>query len=180
MFDDPRFTLAQVAEAAGCAVGTLRSWLQRGHFRLDMAVGDSPAEVAGKAHLVTLRRALHVGAAVELIRNDMDPARAFRAALSFVDTYNPQFEADGRFRDPEGLFADGYTLLAVYPGIEHGIVMWVDAENAANKPGRAPNASPLLNIFFPRAVNGRQVSGTFVWLNMIDRRVRTSLLSNGQ
>ncbi|MGE7152342.1 hypothetical protein ACQKJ1_01195 [Methylorubrum rhodesianum] len=176
MLDDPRYTLSQVAEAAGVQVGTLRSWLQRKHWRLDMAVGDSPAEVAGKAHLITLRRALHIGAAVELVRNDVEPARAFRAALSFVDIFNPEIEAEGRERGHDGLFADGYTLLAVYPGFDSGIVMWVDAENSTNKPGRPPNATPLMSIFFPRLLGGRQVSGTFVWLNQVDRRIRSRLV----
>jgi hypothetical protein len=176
MLDDPRFTLSQVAEAAGCQVGTLRSWLQRKHWRLDMAIGDSPAEVAGKAHLVTLRRALHIGASVELIRNDMDPARAFRAARNFVDVQDPSFDArasGGQVRNERGLFDNGYTLLVVYPDVAPGVIMWVDDT-------RCLSSSPLKDIIFPKKSIGHQSSGVFVWLNQIDRRIRTHLLKEGR
>ncbi|PJI55719.1 hypothetical protein CTI14_02390 [Methylobacterium radiotolerans] len=168
MLDDSRYTLSEVAAAAGVQVGTLRSWLQRGHWRVDTAVGDSPAAIAGKAHLVTLRRALHIGAAVELVRNDIEPARAFRAARSFVDLFDPLWEHEGRPREAGGLFAAGWTLLVVYPGQDQGVVMWVDDTQPINK-------TPLQNILFPNIEQSRQVSGTFVWLNQIDRRIRLGL-----
>lgn len=171
MLDDPRFTLSQVAEAAGVQVGTLRSWLQRGHWRLDMAFGDTPAEVAGKAHLITLRRALHIGAAVELVRNDVEPARAFRAARSFVDVFDgipSGIISDGGVRGTDGLYPTGWTLLIAYPGDEFGEVMWVDDTQPLNK-------TPLTSLFFPQAPIGSKVSGTFVWLNQVDRRIRSRL-----
>jgi len=170
MFDDPRFTLSQVAEAVGVSANTLRSWLQRKHWRLDMAVGDSPAEIAGKAHLVTLRRALHIGAAVELIRNDVEPARAFRAARSFVDVFNPRFEADRHVRGEEGLFEDAWTVLVAYPDQEWGEVIRVE------KNPKAKDQTPLLDLLFPK-LGGRKRSGTFVWLDQVDKQVRTALVS---
>ncbi|MCJ2070576.1 hypothetical protein MKK75_17545 [Methylobacterium sp. J-030] len=168
MLDDPRYTLSEVAIASGVQVGTLRSWLQRGHWRVDTAVGDSPAAIAGKAHLVTLRRALHIGAAVELVRNDVEPARAFRAARSFVDIFDPHWEHEGRPRDEGGLFVAGWTLLVVYPSREDGIVMWIDDTQPLSK-------TPLQSILFPKIQQSQQVSGTFVWLNQIDRRIRLGL-----
>ena len=172
MLDDPRYTLSQVADAAGVQVGTLRSWLQRKHWRLDMAVGDSPAEVAGKAHLITLRRALHIGAAVELVRNDVEPARAFRAARSFVDVFDDipsGIISDGGVRGVDGLYPNGWTLLVAYPDDDFGVVMWVSDTQPLGK-------TPLANLFFPQAPIGRQVSGTFVWLNQVDRRIRSRLV----
>jgi hypothetical protein len=168
MFDDPRFTLSQVADAAGVSANTLRSWLQRKHWRLDMAIGDSPAEIAGKAHLVTLRRALHIGAAAELIRNDVDPARAFKAARSFVDVYDPIFEGDGHFRGPDGLFETGWTMLVAYPDQEHGVIVRIE-----NDP-MAKDQTSLLSLLFPK-LYGTKRSGTFVWLNQVDKQIRTAL-----
>jgi len=169
MFDDPRFTLSQVADAVGVSANTLRSWLQRKHWRLDMAIGDSPAEIAGKAHLVTLRRALHIGAAVELIRNDVDPARAFQAARSFVDIHDPIFEDDGHIRGAEGLFETGWTMLVAYPDQNHGVIIRVESDP------KAKDQTPLLSLLFPK-LYGTKRSGTFVWLNQVDKQVRTALV----
>ncbi|MHC2017617.1 hypothetical protein [Methylobacterium sp. CM6247] len=167
MLDDNRFTLSQVAEAAGVQVGTLRSWLQRKHWRLDMAIGDNPSDIAGRAHLATFRRALQVGTAVELVRNDVEPSRAFRAALSFVDGFSEVL--DGGPRQDNGLFDDGLTLLAVYPGHDHGVIMRVDL-------GATSGSSSLSNILFPKLPSGRQTSGTFVCLNWIYDRMASHLL----
>lgn len=167
MLDDNRFTLSQVAEAAGVQVGTLRSWLQRKHWRLDMAIGDNPSDIAGKAHLVTFRRSLQIGTAVELTRNDVEPSRAFRAALSFVDAFSEIL--DGGPRKENGLFEEGLTLLAVYPGQDHGVIMRVDL-------GHTSGNFAQVNILFPRLPGNRQVSGTFVCLNWIYDRMESHLL----
>jgi hypothetical protein len=171
MFDEPKFTMSQVAEAVAVSANTLRSWLQRNHWRLDTNKGDSPTEAAGKAHLLTLRRALHIGAAVELIKNNVEPARAFAAALSFVDIFDPTEDDDGHFRGPEGLFQTGWTLLIAYPDTPFGVVMRVE-----NNPG-AKNQSPLSKLLFPKMFSPRRGrSGTFVWLNQIDTQIRTALV----
>lgn len=167
MLDEHRFTLSHVAEAAGVDVGTLRSWLQRGHWRMDMVVGDSPAEVAGKAHLITFRRSLQIGTATELVSNGVKPAKAFRAALSFVEGFSEVL--DGGPRGGNGLFADGLTILAVYPDEEYGVVMRVDL-------GGGPANTPLNSILFPRAPGGRKTSGCFVCLNWVYDRIAERLL----
>lgn len=161
--DSPEFTLSQVANAAGIDVGTLRSWLQRKHWRLDMAVGDSPADVAGKAHLVTLRRALQIGAAAELVRNGVEPSRAFKAAWYFSDAADP-LEAEGYIRAPGELFRDGSTILIAYKDRDIGVVMRLD-DNASWQ-----------NLVFNPFVRERQISGSFVWLNFVDKRIRSALL----
>jgi hypothetical protein len=168
--DTPDYTLSQVAAAAGVEAGTLRSWLQRKHWRLDMAIGDSPAEIAGRAHLVTLRRALQIGTAIELVRNGVEPARAFTAARAFSDIYDGLERLP---RTPGGLFEDpAYTLLALYPDETEGVVIPVFTEGK--------HRTPLSAILFPEHHYGGDSikgSGVFVWLNRIDQRIRTALAS---
>lgn len=166
--DEPRFTLSAVARAAGTEPNTLRSWLQRGHWLMDIATGESLAEIQGRAHLVTLRRALHIGAAVDLIRNGVDPRRAFRVARSFVHEFP---EPDGYLRGETGLYPDGWTLLVAYPDHDVGEVLWVDDGH----PKKDPPDDSLRKLFFPRLEGGPQSTGSFVWLNRVDHRIRTQL-----
>ena len=176
MLDDPKYPLSSVAEAIGYPVNTLRSHLQRGHWRLDQTRGDAAAAAQGKAHLVTLRRALHIGAAVELIRNDVDPARAYQAARGYSDIIDPTFEAPGHERNSSTLLFDppAYTLLVAYPHQPWGVIMRV-----ANDP-KKPDLTPLQDLFFHPLAHGRQGSGVFVWLNQVDRQVLGGLAGKEQ
>lgn len=79
--DTPQFSIAEVSDAVGVPVATLRSHLQRQHWRLDGE--DFPADAPGKGHLVTMRRALQIGAAAALIRAGVPPATAHAAASSW-------------------------------------------------------------------------------------------------
>lgn len=164
--DSPIYRLSDVAKATGLSVGTLRSWLQRGHWRVDMAIGDSPAEIAGKAHLITLRRALQIGVAAELIRNNVEPARAFEAARSFSDHAN-RLELGSDQIGPGELFpAPAWTLLIVYPERSYGVVKRIDRR------------TPMQDILFSGEL-GAEHSGVFVWLNQVDKQVRTGLAHVG-
>ena len=166
--DQPRFTIAQVAHACEYPQNSLRSHLQRGHWQLEIARGDSRSE-AGKAHLITLRRALHIGTAIELIRNGIEPARAYTAARSFLDEFDPQLEDARHKRGENGLFESGWTLLVAYPDIEFGVIMRVQDDEKSSEQ------TPLRSLFFPKPLGGTQRSGVFVWLNQIDRQIRRGL-----
>ena len=126
--DSPEFTLSQVAAAAGVEVNTLRSWLQRKHWKMDTTVES--AGDAGKAHLITLRRGLHIGLAVELVRNDMDPARAFKAAYSFshtaaVDRAQPAREVGGLYDYP------AMTVMVVPRATSDSRILRIDDKSSA-------------------------------------------------
>lgn len=79
----------QVAEGAGISPATLRGYYtsrggEKPKFR---ALGDAARELAdkgGQSHLYNLRGAMHVALAVELIRNGLDAAGAFNAALPIL------------------------------------------------------------------------------------------------
>lgn len=80
--DNPVYSLSDVAAAIGLRVGTLRMYVQRGHFVL--RTPDLAAR-GGVANLVTLRRALQWGVAVRLIKCGYSPKSAERAAFKFSD-----------------------------------------------------------------------------------------------
>lgn len=181
--DEPRFTLSQVAMAADTEANTLRSWLQRGHWSIDSARGDVAAESHGRAHLLTLRRALHIGAAVDLIRTGVEPRRAFRGALSFVDAFDPLAERGGHPRGENGLYVDGWTLLVVYPGFDQGVVIWADdgkprkgpTQPKDRKHERYPAVDALRALLFPPIDGLPHSTGAFTWLNQVDQRIRMRL-----
>lgn len=111
--DTPQYSPAQIAAAAGVDKGTLYSWLQRGHWRLDGA--DAAAPTHGAGHKLTLRRALQIGIAVELMRHDVKPARAFRAALSFSDVSGAPILASDLPREPGRLYGKGQRTWLLLP-----------------------------------------------------------------
>jgi hypothetical protein len=122
-----------------------------------MAIGDSPAEIAGKAHLVTLRRALQVGVAAELMRQDVEPSRAFQAAWVFSDLADP-LDTPGHMRETGMLFpSPALTLLIAYKGGPvASVIKRVDAK------------SRLDELRLPDPTDRRVITGgTFVWLNQV-------------
>jgi hypothetical protein len=151
--DDPRFTIAQVAKAAGISANTLRSWFQRKHFLLRWA--DKRAADFGDAHLLSLRTALQVGTAVELYRSRVHPARAAKIALAFT-------HFGDEARHPGELFSKGFTALVAHPEVDDATVIYFDGN------------TPLEQVFFSRGP-GKQVSVLVVWINFVDHRIRTSL-----
>jgi hypothetical protein len=157
--DRPQFTLKQIAAAAGIEVATLRTWLQRKHFELGKK--DQAASELGDAHLLSLRSALLIGTAVELARCGVHPRTAAKHALAFT-------LLGDKHRDPGEVFSgDGvYTALISHPGHETGQVMRFDAE------------SPLVDLFFSQRAGGMS-SAVVVFLNRIDRQMRTALMPAG-
>jgi hypothetical protein len=59
-------------------------------------------------------------------------------------------------------------MLVAYPDQEHGAVVRIE-----NDP-KAKDQTPLLSLLFPK-LYGTKRSGTFVWLNQVDRQIRTAL-----
>lgn len=168
--DSPLYEISRVAVAVGANAHSLRTWMQRGYWHLNPDRGDTKAPVVGTSHRLSLRTALHIGTAVELMRVGLDPARAFNAAFFFAWTSSP-LEGSGEDRMPGELYPDPYwTLLVAYPDQKQGVVLKVD-----------PEKTPLTDLFFhPHATftSGAQRSGAFVWLNQVDRQVRTALLGH--
>ena len=160
--EQPQFTIAQVAKAAGIQANTLRSWFQRGHFTL----GDSDKRADfGDAHLLSLRTALQVGTAVELYRSGAHPARSEKLALAFTLLGDADQATGETIRGAGELFPGNgvYTALIAYPGIDDAKVVRFDDKVPA-----------LSEAFWSNA--GRQSSAQIVWLNRVDRKIRIALL----
>jgi len=165
--DAPAFSLSEVASAIDVDVGTLRIWVQRGHFKLRNS--DLSARMEGVPHIVSLRRALQWGIAARLIKCGFRPAHAERAAYSFSDIAD-QDEAPGFSRDPGELFkSPAFTFLFGYPGEDRARVVRVDRNTKAE------------SVLLAGLLGGpRANEGMFVWVNDVDRQVRTRLLQGGR
>lgn len=79
----PSYTLAEVAEATGVLVGTIRGWAQRGE--LVVGEGDITTVVAGATRRVTGRGAIAIAMANALMHPEHRRA-AFLAAKAFAYT----------------------------------------------------------------------------------------------
>lgn len=161
--DEPRFTMSQVARATRGKANTIFSWFQRGHFALGKK--DVQAE-NGLGHGISLRTALEVGIAVELYKQcDLHPAIGAKLAREFTQLGDDH-------RDPGELFpqdATGrvFTVLVVYPGLEHAKVVRMTPKTA------------MVDAFIADQY-GRQTAATLIWLNFIDRDLRVALLQDGK
>lgn len=114
--EEARFTLSQVAEATDVSVNTIRSWYQRGHFKLGLADKANPD--VGLARHVSWRTAIAIGIAGQLTKMGVHPARAGRAANSFAHTASPDWRT-GIERIPGCLWSDdepSYTVLLIPAG----------------------------------------------------------------
>lgn len=162
--DEPRYSLGQVARSVGLPESTLRSWFRRGHLGLDL--GGRLRESHGQAHAVSLRTALWVGVIAGLVELQIPAARAAKVARAFVHFGEPDVQT-GAQRYPGELFAgDGaWTLLVVHPDDDHGTII------------RADRRTPLGDVFVGPA--GRKVGAVVLWLNQVDKRVRTGLAHVG-
>ncbi|MCW2273317.1 hypothetical protein GJ654_04295 [Rhodoblastus acidophilus] len=119
--DIPKFSTADVANAAGIPVETLRTWVKRGDLALIHGTPDRFSPGVGRTRQFTLRRALNVVLTAELVRNNLSVKEASQAALNFTDigegVYDPSEDAltdeSVPARDPGELFRDGETVLVV-------------------------------------------------------------------
>lgn len=106
-FHTPRFKTSDVAQAANIPAATLRSYFKRGH----VPVGDldkKQPDGEGLPNLFSLRDALQIAIAADLIAAGADAAKAFSAAIRFVHTGTED-------RLPSHLFAKGTTWLMFRP-----------------------------------------------------------------
>lgn len=105
MMDEPKYKPGAVAAAAGISNETLRNW-QR---------SDRCVILREPGRLMTFRRAMQVALMANLVDQGIRAEFAARAALGFTDSgLGP---LPGRpARDPGELFAEGWTILCVYPG----------------------------------------------------------------
>lgn len=101
MFDTPRYSLSQVAMATGGAVNTLRAHLARGHWKLIDKKGDVTSDIPGRPHIITLRRALQIAVATDLIAGGIEPKFAYASAWVFSDEKNPDRPAGELFPQPD-------------------------------------------------------------------------------
>lgn len=108
-YSTPRFKTSQVAAACNIAPPTLRSYFQRGQFRI---IGNvKKAEGEGLPNLFSLRDVMTFAVAVRLIAASADPEEAFDlTVLKFAHFGHED-------RDPAGLFdfrEKGQTLLVYW------------------------------------------------------------------
>jgi hypothetical protein len=81
--DEPRYLLGQVAFAAGISTSVLKAWVTR--KVIPMGEHDREAHGKGSSRVFTLRRALSVGLAAELVRMGITAAFAGQIGSSAVD-----------------------------------------------------------------------------------------------
>jgi hypothetical protein len=155
-WDTPLFPMMTVATCGNLRPNTLRSWFQRGFFKLQSS--DAAAGMNGLPHLFSLRSALAIGAASELIALGEHPQTAFQAALAW--TYKSRPLIEGRDRDPAGLYGDEYYAVLV--------------SSMGPQPARVfpvPRAQPSGLPFFTVFADGQR-SARMVWLDQVDAYVR--------
>jgi hypothetical protein len=160
--DERRYSLGQIARAEGVSENTMRSWFGRGYFGLGEA--DRARKATGMAHEISLRTWLWIGTVLELTRYGISAARAAKIARGFALHADVDQKTGKTLRYPAELYpGDGvFTVLVAFPDDDDGLVLRVDSK------------TPALEI----AVNprrGNQTSCLIVWLNRVDRRVRTAL-----
>jgi hypothetical protein len=154
--DEPRFSMKQVAQATPGNMNTIFTWFQRGHFALGER--DRPAEI-GLSHSISLRTALEVAIAVELHqRCTLHPAIGAGVARQFTQLGDEE-------RGPGELYPKDFTVLVVFPESRDGRVI------------RVGKTTPMLDAFHS-PYGGRQNAVILLWLNHIDRNVRTALLQS--
>jgi hypothetical protein len=114
---NPIYTVAQAAHATGVAVNTIRSWYQRGHFRIGMPEGFETPDVSpqniGLARYITLRTVFAIGIVGELVKLGVDLERAASAAMRFAHTGDRSDESQYQ-RLPGELWVDqAWTIITV-------------------------------------------------------------------
>jgi hypothetical protein len=101
MLEEPRYTLAEVADATDVSVATIRSWFQRKHMKLGLTDASMGTGIARK---VTLPTALAIAVTGELVSKfGLHPRRAALAAATFSYVGAPDPET-GIERDPGHLW----------------------------------------------------------------------------
>lgn len=86
---DKKYTLLQTAQFTGTNVATIRSWYQRGPFRIGlegMETDDVSPQSSGHSRLLAINTVYAIGITAALTALGVDLARAARVALSFAHT----------------------------------------------------------------------------------------------
>ena len=117
--DYPRFSTADVADAAGVPAETLRTWIKRGDITLVTSEPDQFTPGTGRNRLFTFKRTLSVVLTAELLRLGLAVKTASTLATRFTDTgeavgYWGDEEPDlSKTRRPGELFKDDQTIFVV-------------------------------------------------------------------
>jgi hypothetical protein len=130
--DTPRFTLREVALAAGWHLGTMRDYFVRGVF--PWAGEEGKAQVAGATSRLSLRASVRLAIAHALWTQGVSPREAFKGATSFTDFGSaPSRNAYGVKRLAGNIFPQGYETL----------LLWRAGEGARIVPFKQGAALPL-------------------------------------
>ncbi len=158
--DEPLYTVAQAAEAAGVVVGTLRNWLQLGTVSLQKADASAPA---GGTRLLSHRRVLQVAVMVDLIALGVAPARASRLAFGFSDLATGAGPDNGMTMRAQGaLYSEPFSILVAHPHAQWPRVLW------------AKTTTPATSFLFAQTAHG-MLSGLFLPLDPLVKRVHVVL-----
>jgi hypothetical protein len=149
--DDALFTISQVASAAGVPANTIRSWFQRGHLVLHQL--DKAADRNGLPRKFSMRSALAIAAAADLVKLGVAPDSAARAANAWAHIGDQD-------RLPAGLYERDFTVLCGYASGDYLVQ-------------RIGSDVPAFNLFLGR--HGREDGVSAILLNFVDRRVRIAL-----
>lgn len=121
---EKKWTIREAADLAGFdKVNTLRSYFQRGHFRI---IGGEKAQREGLAGLLTGHDVIALAVAERLIKMGAHPALAFDAGVDFA-----HFAEDGR--EPGRLFESGFTVLIFDPETGDSRVVQAERELSFNQ-----------------------------------------------
>jgi hypothetical protein len=160
---EPQLSLGEIAKVLRMPDSTIRGWLARGYFGLRRG-DDQKRKTEGLAHAISLSTALWVGAVAELTKFGMPAKRAAQIARAFILHADVDQKTEETLRYPAALYpGEGiYTALVAHPGDDEGTIVRFDSKTA-------------LAPFFYNERSGGRPSALVVWLNFIDRDIRTYL-----
>lgn len=155
----PKYGTSAVAKACEMNANTFRGHWMRGNFKKMGPLDRKEASADGLPHLFSLRDAMGLAAAAELMRAGVPPGDAYQIAMwEFA-----HFAHDGR--EPAQMYdiaSHGFTVLIYHPGLRRGGVIPMK------------DSLGFADLFKFPGVEGRHAS-IVVLLNDIERKVFWSL-----
>ena len=165
-YDTAKYPISQAAKASGFELGTLRSYYQRGHFRL-LHGKDQAAAAKGLPHYLSLRSVLALAVSQRLWRMGLDPWLAFKAGLIFTNGGDHNYAGPAR--------APG----ELYP-LEVGFTVLIWQENDAVKIVPLPKNGGLdFATLFWNPTTRERTQSLIVLLNDVERDVFCALGIDG-
>lgn len=161
-YDFPIYPIRDAAKACGFEIATLRSYFQRGHFKL--LGSDREAEGNGHPRFFSLRTILGLAVTHRLWRKGAEPWLAFRAGQNFAHVGSAT------------IGAPDLAPAHVYDVAQHGFtaLLWYDADVIKVVPVPMRGGIDFATLFTHPQTGGR-CDPTVVLLNDVERDVFSAL-----